>query len=422
MSPKPPTTPKSAEKSRPKESHEERASRLKQKSLELRSRGLRLKIVKALTTHPWCLQGVAEHLRDVGAMDKKLEVAPALDGPDGVIGPSSKRGAPVAKDEKALNKNFTKLGNMPLNHVRDWLKAMEPVVFSDNNVKSIIVRGQIAQSRERLAQCVEFLTGIGPDEPLFEEGRDKAYLAEFVSQLRAVNIARGRVARDLGLPADWDSFGYYQVASDPQTDRLFLVPKYHNHPPVPLPDRVAEGATMPEHMQLCMNFSERRAVVKGPKGHSAVCRDIFLLSSRGFGMPDFKGPSSHLALPAGDEKLPMTPGGAGGGPPKRRRGVLAIEDYNLALRDDSPNDAGPLRPTIRHVAAVGSSLALRSRASSAAVVGPAEPASNEQEDDQEDGEEEDVEGEEPEEVEDDLDDAGHAIDESAFVPPGESAT
>lgn len=72
-------TPPSREKFRPKGTHEERAVRLKQKSIELRTRGLLIKVVNCLTTHPWALQGVAEHLRDVGALGQDLNITKAKD-------------------------------------------------------------------------------------------------------------------------------------------------------------------------------------------------------------------------------------------------------------------------------------------------------------------------------------------------------
>lgn len=126
--------------SKAKETHEDKALRLKKRALELRSRGLRLNIIACIGKHECTLQGVADHLRDVGAMYANFEVIEPTG--DNATSKGSKRKS-QAETAKVVNNNFTKLTNMPLNRVQGWLQKMEPVVFSDNNSKSIIVRGQL---------------------------------------------------------------------------------------------------------------------------------------------------------------------------------------------------------------------------------------------------------------------------------------
>lgn len=269
-----------------KETHEQKALRLKHRSIELRSRGLRLKIVDALHTHEWALQGVAEHLRDVGALDANFEVMASAAGAKKKKGGARK--VQEAPGQTPLNRNFTKLSNMPLNHMRDWLQKMEPVVFSENNSKSIVVRGQLQSSRERLSQCFEFMTGIDPETPLFETGRGPEHLASFMKELKTINMARGRVAHDLVLPADWAKQGYFEI--DTRGPQYMLHARYHRRR-VPLPVDLLQGVSLPEHLSVHMNFSERRAIVKGP-GATRVCRDLFLEQiGTEFSMPEFKGPS-----------------------------------------------------------------------------------------------------------------------------------
>ena len=52
----------------------------------------------------------------------------------------------------ALNKQFTKISNLPIKTLQAILNAVEPSVFTDANMKEICVRGKFEESVEQCAR------------------------------------------------------------------------------------------------------------------------------------------------------------------------------------------------------------------------------------------------------------------------------
>lgn len=270
-----------------KETKEERASRLLHKAQGLKKAALRTKINKTMQLRPECMPEIASHLVELGFMDADRNTIQL---------PSKVRKLdkqPVPAAARDLNNNFTKVCTMPCNRLQAWLAAMEPVTFSANNCKSVVIRGKIQESRERLAQCFEFVTGVDPEEPLFEGGRDHTYLEAFVAELVELNRSRGRLAHELVLLADWQKVGFYIV--EQRGKQFNLVAPHHGLVSIALPAKIAKGATDTSHFQVHMNYSERRAVIRGPLCTvGTVCRDLLVkaMSADDFAMPQFAPPAT----------------------------------------------------------------------------------------------------------------------------------
>lgn len=127
------------------------------------------------------------------------------------------------------------------------------------------------------------------------------------------------------------------VEQDPSaSDRFFLHARHHKVPSLLLPEDLTRGATMPEHLHMDLNFSERRAFIKGPMPTSLVCRDLFVSKhGRRFGMLDFKGPGPQLeALPAPRAKLQLAL------PPREAALPRPTHRRRLALEDGGASSSG----------------------------------------------------------------------------------
>lgn len=316
----PPDTRNPTPKKSAKESKEEKASRFLHKAQDLKKAALRTKLNAVMTARPECMTEIASHLQELEYLDASLNVIQA---------PGAKaKASPTPKKE--INNNFTRVNNMPLNKLSEWLRAMEPVTFSEMNCKSIVIRGKMQESRERLAQCFEYMTGIDPEEPLFEIGRDVAYLECFTNQLKLANVARGRLAHELILPANWAVAGFYFVES--RGGKFVLVAPHHAMASTALPTSILDGASDVSHFRIHMNHSERRAIVRGPRSVTGlVCRDLFVASmtAERFSIPQFQPPALAKAVCRVGAPHDLEDNGSDmvePGLPAKRRRALALTD------------------------------------------------------------------------------------------------
>ena len=130
-----------------KESHAEKAERLQRQSLELQHRDTRLKIQQVMKQELDVLPKLKDFLQSIGKWDasshatgkpdpKALEDEDAEDSPPAL-------GTP--------NKSFTRLDNMPLCHMKRWLSLMEPIAFSEGQLRNMVKKGSREASKASLA-------------------------------------------------------------------------------------------------------------------------------------------------------------------------------------------------------------------------------------------------------------------------------
>lgn len=161
----------------------------------------------------------------------------------------------------APHKNFTRVSNMPLVHIKKWLGVIEPIAFSHAQLSTMIPRGSREVSRQALAELLGFTVGIDPEQPLFEAGRSESELKTFTAHLRAKDLEAGRRGRDLELPPVWDRDGYYTIVV---VGSLFHLKHSLSNTSIELPAELVAGAQELSDLVVVMNYSEARACITGP--------------------------------------------------------------------------------------------------------------------------------------------------------------
>ncbi len=267
-----------------KETHEGRGSRLMRSAMDVQDRGLRARIIRVLHAKDAALVPVARLFRAQGYFNDDFQIVSGV--LDDSVGKGTKRkqgtlagdvedvDGSATRGSSRINKNFTRPSNMPTTHLASWLKHLEPVTYSDNNIKEIVRRGKMHESRERLCQQLEFATGLDPEEAVFEQGRDATYVQEFLEKLKFLNDARGRRSRDLILSWDWNGKdSNFKVLLAGST---FMLQHVHSQAVVALPETLVHGATMVEHFHFDCAWSEHRCKIRGPKMIKGIeCKSLF---------------------------------------------------------------------------------------------------------------------------------------------------
>ena len=304
------------------ETHAQKAERLDRKALELRHRDKRLAVQALMLKQPDAVPKIVDYLMSIGLWQGNGQPL-AIEGDSGkeVLStpvkakPAAKACAgkgheeETAKDDMGsqkvpmqIHKNFSKMENMPLVHLRAWLTAMEPVALSEAQLKVLVKRGSCDASRHSLTELLEYTTNLDPSAPLFAEGRDEETLSKFTEQLLQLNASMGRRARDLQLPANWSRDGFYHVKVIDGKAFLWHRLKDTYAPPTGFLEQPAnlQGVTVE------LNFSENRACIKTGSGpfDTMLCRAVMDGAPRAIdGQPPCKkgrrSPDQQLALTAG---------------------------------------------------------------------------------------------------------------------------
>lgn len=117
--------------------------------------------------------------------------------------------APEAKkqpESEAWLPQYTKLEVTPTRLLRQILQAMNPIVFSNGNLRSFCAKHQREPPKIPLAECVEFGCGMSMVAIIPPEHRDIVVMKQIA---RTDYIANGSLAERLQLPPDWSRDGYY---------------------------------------------------------------------------------------------------------------------------------------------------------------------------------------------------------------------
>lgn len=244
----------------PRETHAEKAARLQRKSLELQYKDIRLKVEKILKERPDSLPKVRDYLISLRLWDD----LPASAGASGVAAsPSTGKAQDAGATEeggsteatpkgKVPHKTYTRMENIPVVHLRRWLGDLEKCAFSEGALNMLVKRGKLEQSRAALVELLEFTTGIDPGQPLFAGARDDEAMSRVGEQCVQLNLQRGRVGKEIVLPADWSAVGYYEVVKVGSEVRLRH--RYNGKSgPVPLHIMGSRGIA---GLTVLMNFSE----------------------------------------------------------------------------------------------------------------------------------------------------------------------
>eukprot|EP00971_Amphidinium_carterae_P057570 1138369-Amphidinium_carterae.3 len=105
---------------------------------------------------------------------------------------------------------ITSVGQLSIPLLERFLAAVEPIALSSNAQRSLRAARSRYISKEKLLQLYEFLTGLGPLDPMPE------YLhvvSKWLNTGVEYNALRGRPARDLRLPPNWQEDGHYTIGA-----------------------------------------------------------------------------------------------------------------------------------------------------------------------------------------------------------------
>ena len=142
-----------------------------------------------------------------------------------------------------------------------WLTAMEPIAFSEPNLKSLRPPGHKEIPQTILLEYFEFATGMEACHPINKDERIPNTLTNRLCQTYA---DRDRPASRLKLPVEWKSGGWYGLA---QINKLIILKKVHNN----LTHSCSIEGVLPKgtrfsDLSIELNFSELRAIIKGQGG------------------------------------------------------------------------------------------------------------------------------------------------------------
>ena len=262
----------------PKKTHEQRAADLQRRSLEMKYRGIRVKVTSLMKGKPEVLPDLRDWLvqmslwteDDDKAMSSGPSPAPSKpvqvaepDPDEGQVREETSAPAPAAAPS-VPHKNFNKVENMPLVYLKSWLSKLEPIALAEPMLQAHTKHGKRQQNREFLAELLEFATGVQPWKQLFETTRSEAQVATFEHAMCDVYKKYGAVCKDLKLPPDWRADGYYRVVAGVD-DQLYVEHRFLGAR-VPLVD-FGLSAASPADIDIQYNFSEHRANIslKGAK-------------------------------------------------------------------------------------------------------------------------------------------------------------
>ena len=184
-----------------------------------------------------------------------------------------------AEPVPSINKNFTKLNNMPLVHLKRITSPIEPLALGPDAIKRLIKFGDREGSRTRVNEYIEFATGRAPDIFLFEEGREAEELDSVIQDMVERNVARGRLARDFVVPVDWGLKGFWNAE---YKDSFWHI--IHRYAPqftlkVRHSDVFGKVEVNPETVRPLMNYSETRSILAPPDNPlvGVNIKDLFIM-------------------------------------------------------------------------------------------------------------------------------------------------
>lgn len=247
-------------------STDDRVARLIQTANKLKSKSLVDKIVKVLKSKPGLVASVIDHLADLGV---KIQ-----DGAKGASSSSTKRGRddddddcdPTSPDHKTLDtkrarsvaspgsapsvsaaqsdagatsvlsendpstspgkildfvpRKYDTIASLPPDYIRHILATLEPISMGYHTLEGIAGARKKTISKPPLLALLEFATDVQPGQEIRPWMRK---IADLELRLRERYIAKGRVARDLQMPPDYDMFGVYKISTKRRSTKTGIV-------------------------------------------------------------------------------------------------------------------------------------------------------------------------------------------------------
>ena len=222
----------------------------------MRRQSLLMEITKILKEHPEHMNAVLDFLHTLTLQ------GPALQSPKKAKGP----------DRASWLDQYTKLENTPSQLLVPLLQAINPIVFSDGNLRTLCAKSQRLPGREILATYIEFATDISKDKMIPKQNRDLDV------QLDAAKAAcKPERVQALLLPADFDNRdGIYMIHDNREHGGGVLVSRRYHQGDCPV--RVPKEFVGPVHLEN--NFSTVKAHICESKGSAShPCAWLFVTTA-----------------------------------------------------------------------------------------------------------------------------------------------
>jgi len=286
-----------------KRSVEDEISRLQSKTLHLQYKSIMTEVTAMLKARPELLPSTLQHLKNISgtlsshsspsssASQGSAHLVSMLPDPTGegpklctpvkkarVDSSPAPKSDPSSTDaassgEAGVSRNdiprcYTKVGTLPPGYIQHALAQVEKISLSANAMRALCCRGQKTPGKAKLLELFEFMTGLSPEDDFPPVLHNIPLLTR---SMQHYNLARGRPAREMSLPAMWASDGIYKVILPGEGDEpgaklqvqhtILKITK-------PVPENFDTSGPL-ENIYVEKNFSERRADLVNP---ASCCR------------------------------------------------------------------------------------------------------------------------------------------------------
>eukprot|EP00971_Amphidinium_carterae_P105148 2082115-Amphidinium_carterae.1 len=106
---------------------------------------------------------------------------------------------------KTIHKQHSAIGGMPVDGMQGILQFMEPILYTPDALRSVVMPCARLPDQTNLSQLIEYLTGLPPSTNICTYSS----MLKLAEHLSALNVQRGRLGQDLPLPPDWETDGIY---------------------------------------------------------------------------------------------------------------------------------------------------------------------------------------------------------------------
>ena len=204
---------------------------------------------------------MAKPVDDMCSMTSPCRSSLGVDGSDGTA--SLAAGAEDAEVQMdmpdPLPSCYTEVRLLSVKVMKHYLKRSEPAVFSDFAIRALQPMGKKTVPKSVMLEIWEYVYGMAPEEAIAAAWHVKG---SFEKHLNSVNMARGRLSRDMVLPPNYADVGIYKLRRNEGeaflSSRLFPME-------VRVPDCLLMNVDIATvHIQV--NYSERSALVADASG------------------------------------------------------------------------------------------------------------------------------------------------------------
>ena len=205
-----------------------------------------------LKVHPSALPDVMSLLQEKG-----LRTAVAVEPTPTSTASASGALVSTATTNGLLGEGYYTVKSWSAAMLQDFLSELEPISLSKNAMQAMVLPGHRKPSKHDLVAMLEFVSGLSV---VWSACGELRLVANLLSFLQMQNNSRGRRARELRLPPDWDSMGIYTKVVRAGEDGETILEIHHRF----TGDKFQFGSqfwegSVAENIVLNLNYSEAKA-------------------------------------------------------------------------------------------------------------------------------------------------------------------